>query len=270
MGSHTPLPSASNQNQKQAKGNNLLFQPLAALPTPVKVKRLTFHLEGYDAQLYQELVSGFVQGFYLHFQGTQIRQFSKNLLSAMQQPDIVDRKLAKEICQGRILGPFKQPPFDNFKVSPLRVIPKKQPGEYRMIHHLSFPYGSLVNYFIPSKFSSVHYASLDDAISMIKKLGPGCTLAKTDVRSAFRIIPVHPTDYHLLGMHWRSNYYVDCCLPMGLASSCRTFEKLSTGMEWVPRNKLNIPHIIHILDDFLIAAESLNRCRANLQNVLTF
>ena len=105
---------------------------------------------------------------------------------------------------------------------------------------------------------------------MIKKLETGCTLAKTDVKSALRIIPVHPQDYHLSVMQWRGKYYVDCCLPMGLASSCRTFEKLSTGMEWVARNKLNIPHIIHILDDFLIAAESPGKCRAKLQHFLTF
>jgi len=139
-----------------------------------------------------------------------------------------------------------------------------------MIHHLSFPYGGSVNDFIPSEFCSVHYASVDDAIKMIKKIGPGCTLAKTDVRSAFRIIPVHPQDYHLLGMQENGKYDVDCCLPMGLASSSRKFEKLSTVMEWVARNKLNIPHIIHILDDFLIAAESPGKCRDKLQHFLTF
>ena len=151
---------------------------------------------------------------------------------------------------GRVLGPFKHPPFDNFRVSPLVVIPKKQPGEYRMIHHLSFPNGGSVNDFIPSEFCSVHYASVDDAVRIIKKLGIGCALAKTDVRSAFRIIPVHPKEYHLLGMKWRDEFYVDRCLPMGLASSCRSFEKLSTAMQWVARNKLEIPYIIHILDDF--------------------
>ena len=119
-----------------------------------------------------------------------------------------------------------------------------------MIHHLSFPCGGSVNDFIPSELCSVHYASVDDAVKMIKKLGPNCHLAKTDVRSSFRIIPVNPADYYLLGMHWKGNYYVDCCLPMGLASSCRTFEMLSTALEWVAHNKLNIPHIIHILDDF--------------------
>ncbi|XP_078356424.1 uncharacterized protein LOC144641267 [Oculina patagonica] len=45
---------------------------------------------------------------------------------------------------------------------------------------------------------------------------------------------------------------------------------LSTGMEWVARNKLNIPHIIHILDDFLIAGESSAKCQANLQQFLDF
>ena len=117
----------------------------------------------------------------------------------MQHPDIVDSKLTKEILEGCIRGPFEHPPFDNFKVSPLAVIPKKQLGEYRMIHHLSFPYGGSANDFIPSEFCSVHYASVDDAVKIIKKLGPGCTLAKTDVRSAF------PKDYHLLGMQWREN-----------------------------------------------------------------
>ena len=57
---------------------------------------------------------------------------------------------------------------------------------------------------------------------------------------------------------------------MGLASSCRTFEKLSTALEWVARNKLNIPHIIHILDDFLIAAESFDACKTSLQQFLAF
>ena len=57
---------------------------------------------------------------------------------------------------------------------------------------------------------------------------------------------------------------------MGLTSSCRTIEKLSTALEWVARSKLNIPHIIHILDDFLIAAESFDACKASLQHFLAF
>ena len=37
-----------------------------------------------------------------------------------------------------------------------------------MIHHLSFPDGSPVNYFIPKEISSVQYATIQDAIDLIK------------------------------------------------------------------------------------------------------
>ena len=55
-----------------------------------------------------------------------------------------------------------------------------------------------------SRKSFVQYTLL----RLIKRLGRGCTLAKTDVRSAFRFIPIHPSDYHLLEMQWEGNYLV--------------------------------------------------------------
>lgn len=244
--------------------------PPEALPTPVKAKSLGMYLTGYQEASRKHLLTGFLHGFRLHFQGPQEGSCSNNLVSASEHSDIVDQKLAKEIQAGRIIGPFEKPPFHNLKVSPLGVIPKKVQGEYRMIHHLSFPFGGSVNDFIPPEFCSVQYATVDDAIQIIKRLGLGCALAKTDVRSAFRIIPVHPNDYQLLGMQWRGQYYVDRCLPMGCASSCKTFEALSTAMEWVARNKLAIPNIIHILDDFLILEKSHEACAASLHRFLHF
>ena len=244
--------------------------PTEALPTPVKAKSLEVYLNGYQEASRKHLLAGFLHGFRLHFQGPSEGSSSNNLVSASEHANIVDQKLAKEIQAGRIIGPFDKPPLHNLKVSPLGVIPKKVQGEYRMIHHLSFPYGGSVNDFIPPEFCSVQYATVDDAVQIIKRLGRGCALAKTDVRSAFRIIPVHPFDYQLLGIQWRGKYYVDRCLPMGCASSCKTFEALSTAMEWVARNKLVIPNIIHILDDFLILEKSHEACAASLQRFLHF
>ena len=194
----------------------------------------------------------------------------KKLISALQHPEVGESKLIKEKQSGRILGPFSYPPFSNLRVSPLGVIPKKAPGEFRMIHHLSFPYGNLVNTFIPQEFSTVKYAPVDDAINFIKVLGRSCVLAKADVRSAFRIIPVHPSDHPLLGLQWKGQWYYDRFLPMGCSSSCKTFERLSTAMEWIARNKLGIPHILHILDDLLIIRESTQACQAKLQRSLLF
>ena len=81
-------PDASNQDHPRAMGKNLLLPTTEALPTPVRVKRLLFYLEGYDAHCYIELLSGFVQGFRLHFQGAQLDQFSDNLPSAFQHDNM--------------------------------------------------------------------------------------------------------------------------------------------------------------------------------------
>ena len=111
------------------------------LPTPVIVERLEFFLSGYNHSIAVFLSSGFREGFPLHYEGDPGSSDANNLISAMQHPEVVDSKLIKERQSGCILGPFNYPPFSNLRVSPLGVIPKKAPGEFRMIHHLSFPYG---------------------------------------------------------------------------------------------------------------------------------
>ena len=115
----------------------------------------------------------------------------------------------------------------------------------------------------------MRYATIDDAIRLIKSLGKGCFLAKTDIKSAFRIIPVSPNDFPLLGMEWQGKFYFDKCLPMGCSSSCNIFETFTTALEWVAMNKLNASALIHILDDFLIIAPSKEKCQGDLNNFLT-
>ena len=55
-----------------------------------------------------------------------------------------------------------------------------------------------------------------------------------------------------------------------MGCSCQIFEDLSTAMKWVAKNKLQIPNIIHILDDFLIIDKSLDTCGAQLNRFLQF
>ena len=214
--------------------------PLIHLPTPVKVRNLEIMLEGYDKVILDQLVQGFTVGFPIHFEGEHSSYEANNLLSARQYPDAVDLKLQKEISANRIAGPFNVPPFPDFRVSPLGVVPKKIPGEFRLIHHLSFPSGSSVNDGISPVDTSVQYARVDDAVRAIKATGRHCFLAKTDIKNAFRIIPIRPLDHHLLGLKWRGAYYYDRCMPMGCSSSCKTFETLSTALEWIAREKQSI------------------------------
>ena len=189
-----------------------------------------------------------------------------NLKSALSHPDITATKIRKECDAGRLVGPFTTPPFRNFRTSPLGLVPKKDPNEYRLIHHLSFPEGSSVNDFIPDCCATVRYASITDASKSIKCIGRGCFMAKTDIKSAFRIIPIHPADYSLLGMKWDHMYYFDRCLAMGLRSSCAIFEAFSTSLEWISTHLLRACSVLHILDDFLFIAPTKDQCKRDLDN----
>ena len=111
------------------------------------------------------------------------------------------------------------------------------------------------NSHIPKIASSVHYGNIDDAVILVRRTGRGCALAKTDIRNVFCLIPVGPSDYNLLGICWRNKLYVDRDLAMGLSSSCKIFESFSSPLEWVARTKLQIPGILHPLDDFLIVSK---------------
>ncbi|KAL9967839.1 hypothetical protein ACROYT_G026137 [Oculina patagonica] len=196
--------------------------------------------------------------------GEKVSSTATNLVSASLHPKVVDDKIKKELDFHRLAGPFQFPPLNPFRIPPLGVVPKKTPDEFRLIHHLSYPKGSSVNNGIDSEHTRVCYATVDDAIKFIKLAGPGCFLAKTGIKNAFRIIPISPDDYNLLGMQWRGLYYYDRCMPMECSSSCLTFEIFSSAVEWIARMKFNIGHILHLLDDFLIVASSATLCQDQL------
>ena len=187
-----------------------------------------------------------------------------NLKSAFELPHIVDQKLFKESSLGRIAGPFPLPPLGGMVFSPLGLQPKKAQGQYRVIHHLSYPKGASVNDGIPDEYSSVKYSSVGQAIHSIVQVGSSSYLAKTDIQSAFRIVPVNPVDYPLLGFKWRGQFYYDKCLPMGCSSSCAIFERLSTALEWIIRQKVKEVVVHHILDDFLFIGPTYSSCQSAL------
>ena len=235
------------------------------LPTPVKPKKLVLWLEGHP--LAQKVLSYFTVGCSLKASMTEPPPLPRNHKSARRNAQLVSAKIDKELAAGRLAGPFQLPPFSRFVVSPLGLVPKKDGGQ-RLIHDLSFPRGNSVNSTIDHADATVCYASLDEAIQSILSLGTSAFLAKTDIASAFRIIPVSPDDYYLLGMEWQGHLYFDRCLPMGCASSCRIFSEFSSAIKWAAKTRLGIPHMVCVLDDFLLLASSRQVCQQNLDKFL--
>ena len=128
--------SPEHQFQLSLRGNSLV--------TPVRVDRFEQLLAGYDRTLKPYLINGFRFGFRINFTGEITSFEAPNLKSALQNLDILFSKLSKELDAGRIAGPFDTAPFPVFRTSPVGIIPKKVPNEFRLIHHMSYPKADLL------------------------------------------------------------------------------------------------------------------------------
>ena len=99
-------------------------------------------------------------------------------------------------------------------------------------------------------------------------LGKGALLAKLDVKSAYRLLPVHPLDRPLLGIEWEGSLFVDGMLPFGLRSAPKIFSAVADALEWILR-KQGVQFIDHYLDDYIMYGPPDSKlCEEQLQLTL--
>ena len=218
------------------------------------------------------VLKGLLYGFDLGYAGPKNNQRCNNNLGVNRNPVIAIKKVTEEAKLGRIAGPFSDPPFDYFKCSPLSLREKSTPGQYRLLHNLSYPYdeaNTSVNGNIPRVLSSTKYATIEDAVRILGMLDSPY-LAKSDIASAFRLLPLRPDNYNITGFSLNGHFYYDRCLPMGASSSCQIFERFSDALVFILKTKFRIRYIVKVLDDFLFIGESEQECQEGLYAFTAF
>ena len=186
------MPQAPNQQPLAIAAKNKVEQPQRkqrpTVSTPLDVDKLALELVNHPNQSFVDnLVNALRYGTRIGYLGPQKFRVSNNLISASQHPEVISANLSKDMVLGRVAGPFVSPPLPNFQCHPIGVVPKKHSTEWHTIYHLSYPPGDSVNDHIPKDPYSLQYVRVDDAIRILKSLGPGAYMAKTDLKSAFRI-----------------------------------------------------------------------------------
>ena len=197
-----------------------------------------------------------------------LRPASRNMLSAQQHPDVISEYLQSETQKLNILGPFPPHKLQEVHINRFRVIPKKhQPGKWRLITDLSFPEGASVNDAIDPRLCSLKYVTVEQVAKKAMQLGIGSLIAKIDIKSAYRLIPVSPLDRHYLGMQWEGQVYVDGMLPFGLRSAPKIFNAVADALEWCIARE-GVEDIYHYLDDFAtLGLPNSEQCGWNLHTL---
>ena len=90
-------------------------------------------------------------------------------------------------------------------------------------------------------------------------------LAKVDLSDAYRMVPVKKQEWKYLGMRVEQDVYIDRWLPMGAASSCAIFQRISDAIAWMAT--VSCPWAVtafNYLDDFLVLAKGRYNCQRAL------
>ena len=141
--------------------------------------------------------------------------------------------LDNQISQGFMIGPFPPESCTYVQVACLAVVPKKTVGKFRVVVNLSAPESASVNDNLHRNLTHVAHSSIEDAVLLMHHLSRSCLMAKVDIRTAYRLLPVHPDDRGHLGIKLQDQVFVDCQLPFGLASSPDIFSAVAEALEWI-------------------------------------
>ena len=242
--------------------------------TPLRVEAWAEALSSHpDQALVEYLVNGIRSGFRIGYDGMKPHATRKsarrNMQSASQNPQVVSDYLKCECDAGRVLGPINTttvPATAGVHINRFGVIPKpNQPGKWRLIVDLSHPKGASINDGVDPALCSLSYSSVDEAATIISGLGSGAILAKLDIQSAYRNVPVHPEDRPLLGMEWEGQVFLDAALPFGLRSAPKIFNALADALSWILQQR-GACALLHYLDDFLLVGKpESEECAASLE-----
>ena len=116
--------------------------PVSALPLKTWEEKLK---DFEDTQLVSFMKYGWPTGF----EGSEPPDLLQdNHGSARRRPEHVAGYVDTEIRMGALGGPFRQLPFTWLRLNPMLTREKKEPGRFRVILDLSFPWGDSVNYHI--------------------------------------------------------------------------------------------------------------------------
>ena len=169
---------------------------------------------------------------------------------------------------------YLAPPFKNFMQSPVGLVPKAN-GKTRLIFHLSYNFNDKelsLNDCTPEELASVKYKDIDFAVKASMRLtrktkSKRIFYSKTDLTSAFRILPLLKSQYCWLLLkvkHPVTNvtyYFVEKNLPFGASSSCKLFQEFSESLRHIIESITDSKYqVVCYLDDYLFLETSEQRC----------
>ena len=259
----SPLPSPPKRElQNKVVRRTIARNPdLFKIITPIKVGVFKKYLKDHpNRPLVNSVVRALREGFW-PFANTSDPTFPTTHDGSRQRKPITSKDKAKfirqqrneEVALKRWSKSFGKKLLPGMYSSPIGAVPKSTPGNYRIIvDQSSGPHA--LNSMIPRsqvkiKLDNIH--DLGAALLAVRKKHPKrkLILFKSDVKSAYRQLPVHPLWQIKQVVTIDGQRHVDRCNNLGNRGGGWNWDAFASLVNWIATKKKNIPGLLGYVDD---------------------
>jgi hypothetical protein len=212
-------------------------RPPWPVTTPLRLDRWRYHLDRFNlANEYADVLHGIEFGFsYKSSLSISETHIYPNMRSALDFPDVIDRKIQKELDAGRYKGPFTRAELETligpFIAHPLGVVQKDETSKPRLVEDLSYPHsGDSINSLTDVSDMSLDWSGLAETIAIMVSAPEGTQAASLDIEGAFRTIGITPSEFWLgVVQDNYEKFLVDLAAKFGGKSCGFNFERPAKG-----------------------------------------
>lgn len=257
-----PLPSPpKNELRNRVARKTIAKNPqLFRITTPIKVDRFEKLLVGHPNQPFVKSVCrGLRKGFW-PFADTSDPNLpttfdnSQRPILSREKAKFIRQQRDEEVRLKRWSKPFGSKLLPGMYSSPISAVPKRTPGKFRLIIDQSRGRHSL-NSMIPRSQVKVKLDDIYDLgtalMAVRKKHGAKrkLSLFKSDVKSAYRLMPMHPLWQIKQVATVDGKRYVDRCNTFGNRAGGWIWDSFASLVLWIGKEVKGIPDLLGYVDD---------------------
>ena len=259
-----PVPSPPrNELQNDVAHKTIHKNPdLFKIVSPIKVPRFKKHLKDHPNQpLVKSVVRALNKGFWPYadtsshplpttYDGSRQRQ----RITDKDKANFIQQQRDEEVKLERWSKPFGKELLPGMHASPISAVPKSTPGKYRLITNQSSGPHAL-NSAIPKsqvkvKLDNIHDLGTD--LLAVRKKYPERKLClfKSDVKSAYRLLPMHPLWQIKQVVTIDGQRHVDRCNTFGSRGGGWNWDSVNSLVNWIAAEKKKAPVLGYVDDVF--------------------
>ena len=197
----------------------------------------------------------------------KVNHSNHNGKSALKHGKLITDTIATWVKKGYVIGPFSSPPFEDLHISPLMATEQKT--KVRPILNLSAPVGFSLNDSVNKiGIRKLTMSSAKKFSQTLLQLGRNAVFAKSDLVDAYKLIPIHPSNWKYYGFKWLGKFFIDTTTPFGSNTAPANFDDVGETLANIVKTICKTPkQLIHRqLDDVPVIAPEFSKLAGNFSD----